>query len=69
MKYGKLKITVIFEHHEIDYFRSESQLYEVDSRAIFCWHFVLLNSPTPGGNPQLWSTHFTIPLDGPGDFP
>ena len=49
---------------------SESQLYEVDIRGIFRWEaldpgdFVLLNSPTPGGNPQLYSTHFTIPLVG-----
>ena len=31
--------------------------------------FVTLNSPTPGGNPQLCSTKFTIPLVGPGVYP
>ena len=41
----------------------------MDIKRIFRWEaidqedFVFLNSPTPGGNPQLWSTHFTIPLD------
>ena len=47
----------------------------MDIKRIFRWEaidqedFAFLNSPTPGGNPQLWSTHFTIPLDGPGDYP
>ena len=29
----------------------------------------MLYSPTPGGNSQLCSTHFTIPLVGPGSYP
>ena len=59
----------------VTYMFSSMDWYEVDIRGIFRWEAldpgssVLLYSPTPGGNSQLCSTHFTIPLVGPRSYP
>ena len=51
------------------------RLYEVDIRGIFRsetldpGEFVLLDSPTPGENSQIFSNHFTISLVGPLSYP